>query len=150
LQPHMRMRRDVNRSIWRQTTLVPCDRQNTRPDGPSTSRRQRSSNAQFPHLRFSALVDSNIVVSHDPTFLSASTQRFVRSDHWLTRRRRPVTCDPILLITTWRRERDRPSSRRGRPRATVRSVGIICHERPNRSFSQPHGLGSPPSPRADQ
>jgi len=75
--PHMRMRRDVNRSIWRQRHLVPCDRQNTRPDGPSTSRRQRSSNAQFPHLRFSLSYDFDIVVSHDPTFLSASTQRFV-------------------------------------------------------------------------
>jgi hypothetical protein len=28
---------------------------------------------------------------------------------------------------------------------SVRRVGTICHERPNRSFSQPHSLVSPPS-----
>jgi hypothetical protein len=73
----MRMRRDVNRSIWRQRHWSHVIDKTPGPDGPSTSRRQRSSNAQFPHLRFSALVDFDIVVSHDPTFLSASTQRFV-------------------------------------------------------------------------
>src|SRR5215207_82909 len=47
----------------------------------------------------------------------------------------------IACMTRW------DFSRSGSPSSLGSAVGMICHDRPNLSFSQPHGPSSPPAER---